>query len=221
MPLFSVWQWVATIGGAIHADDDDIESWRPAFQEIRDAVASEVVKVGGEAGGVREWVPGLHFATCERQFCILAVDPGVSGAVAWYFPGHSNLISAEDMPVVAGEVDAATLARRIEQMRPDLAVVEQVSARPGQGVSSTFKFGAAYGIVRGVLAACGVPCHLVTPSRWKKHFRLYADKEKARAFALRLWPASEHFSRKKDHGRAEAALTARWAAETLIREGAA
>lgn len=155
-------------------------------------------------------------------FCILAIDPGLSGAVAFYFPSRPEQVSVEDMPTAAGEVDAATLARRIAQMRPDMAIVEQVASRPGQGISSVFKFGSAYGTVRGIIAACNVPCHLVAPGRWKKHFRLDADKEKARALALRLWPvASEHFSRKKDHGRAEAALIARWAAETLVRGEAA
>ena len=74
-------------------------------------------------------------------------------------------------------------------------------------------------MVRGVIAASGVPLHLVSPAKWKRHFGLDADKEKARALALRLWPTrADLFGRKKDHGRAEAALLARYFAET--REGA-
>ena len=73
--------------------------------------------------------------------------------------------------------------------------------------------------VRGVVASLAIPTHMVTPGRWKKHFRLDADKEKARALAIRLWPSSEHFERKKDHGRAEAALIARFGAETIIAGG--
>ena len=115
-----------------------------------------------------------------------------------------------------------TLMRRLKQMGPSVAIVESVSAMPGQGVSSTFKFGAAYGTVRGVIAALEIPVHLVTPGKWKKHFRLSADKEQARALALRLFPASsQHFERKKDHGRAEAALIARYGAEAVIAGGAA
>lgn len=148
--------------------------------------------------------------------CILGIDPGASGAFAFYFPSCPHLISADDVPLAADEIDAATLARKIEQMRPTMAIIEQVGAMPKQGVSSTFKFGTAYGTVRGVVQALGVPMHLVTPGRWKKHFRLDADKEKARALAIRLWPASRHFERKKDHGRAEAALLARFGAETLL-----
>lgn len=51
--------------------------------------------------------------------------------------------------------------------------------------------------------------------------RLDADKERARALAIRLWPASRHFERKRDHGRAEAALLARFGAETLLPIGEA
>jgi crossover junction endodeoxyribonuclease RuvC len=67
-----------------------------------------------------------------------------------------------------------------------------------------------------VVLALGVPLYLVAPTKWKPHFSLGSDKEKARALALRLWPTSVHFGRKKDHNRAEAALLARYGAEVLI-----
>ena len=141
--------------------------------------------------------------------CIFGVDPGLSGAIAFFFPVAPDRVAAEDMPVVAGEVDCATVAARISQMAPAFAIVERVASMPKQGVASTFKFGASYGAVRGILAALQIRTHLVAPAVWKKHFRLDSDKEKARAMALRLFAASPgHFSRKKDHGRAEAALLA-------------
>jgi hypothetical protein len=148
--------------------------------------------------------------------CILGIDPGISGAIAFYFPGVPSRVCAEDVPVAAGEINAAGLADRIRKMRPDVAVIERVNAMPGQGVSSTFKFGAAYGVVCGVLAALEIPCHRVSSMVWKKHFKLSSDKEASRALALRLFPATaEYFSRKKDHGRAEAALIARYGSEVL------
>ncbi|MEX6506953.1 hypothetical protein [Jiella sp. M17.18] len=140
----------------------------------------------------------------------------MSGAIAFYFRSRPDLISAEDVPTVDGEIDAAALKRRIEQMRPDMAVIERVGAMPKQGVSSTFKFGQAYGTVRGVVAALGIPTHLVTPSVWKKHFALNSEKEKARNMAILHWPDSPHFERKKDHGRAEAALLARYGADVIL-----
>lgn len=152
---------------------------------------------------------------------ILGVDPGITGGLAFYAPDEPSLVVAEDLPVVGNEVDVDTLARRIRQMAPTMAVIERVGAMPGQGVSSTFKFGAAYGAIRAAVAVLEIPTHLVTPAVWKRHFRLSADKEMSRALALRLWPGVGCFARKKDHGRAEAALIARYGAETILARAAA
>ena len=154
-----------------------------------------------------------------RTFCILAVDPGLTGAIAFYFPAH-DAITVEDMPVAGGDIDVASLAARIAQMRPDVAIVEHVAARPGQGVASMFRFGCGFGMLRGAIAASGVPLHLVAPSRWKRYFGLDADKELSRSLALRLWPTrSDLFGRKRDHGRAEAALLGRYWAERQALDG--
>jgi Holliday junction resolvasome RuvABC endonuclease subunit len=145
--------------------------------------------------------------------CILGVDPGVTGGVAFYWP--PGRVEAYDIPTAGGEVDVDSLARLLRHAAPDLAMVERSWAMPKQGVSSTFKFGMAYGALRAVVAVLEIPTHLTTAAKWKAHFRLTADKEQARALAIRLWPGVCFFSRKKDHGRAEAALIARYAAETL------
>jgi hypothetical protein len=144
---------------------------------------------------------------------ILGIDPDITGGIAYLYP--SGRIVAEDIPVVGGEVDVDTLARRIEEMGPCLAIIERAGAMPKQGVSSTFKFGVAYGSLRTVVAVCNISYHLVTPGKWKNHFGLDADKERSRALAIRLWPGCGYFSRKKDHGRAEAALLARYGAEVV------
>lgn len=153
----------------------------------------------------------------SANLCILAVYPGASGAIAFYFTEHPGTVSAEDAPVADGRLDAATLASRIEIMKPEFAIIERVSAMPKQGVSSTFRFGEAFGMAQGVIAALKIPVYFVTPGKWKKHFGLSADKEEARARALHLWPGrAELFSRKRHHGRAEAALMTRFAAETIV-----
>lgn len=154
--------------------------------------------------------------------CILGIDPGISGAIAFYFPDVPDRVLAEDVPTVYDQIAAATLFDRIKQMNPDVAVIELVSAMPKQGVSSTFKFGRSFGTVIGVVQAAGIPLHFVTPAKWKRHFNLTADKECARELALRMFAKTpEHFARKKDHGRAEAALIARYAAETILSKQAA
>jgi len=154
-------------------------------------------------------------STAPQPFCVLGIDPGLTGAIAYYFPAHPNMISVEDLPVVDHCLDAATLAQRIEQMRPDLAIIESVGSRPGEGVASVFKFGDTCGAIRGVVAALKIPVHRVHSTKWKRHFRLSSDKEESRSRALELWPASAHFSRKRDHNRAEAALLARYGAEVV------
>lgn len=150
--------------------------------------------------------------------CILGVDPGVSGAIAFYWPEAPHRVIAEDFPTVYGRIDSLTLATRIRQLEPELAIVEAVGAMPGQGVSSTFKFGRATGALDGIFAAMCLPVRFVSSSVWKKHWRLGRDKEKSRALAIQLFPTcSKHFERKKDHNRAEAALIARYGAEVICK----
>jgi len=148
--------------------------------------------------------------------CILGADPGLSGGVAFYYPDTRD-VAVLDMPVVAGEVNMPELARQIRIYGPKFAFVERVASRPGQGVSSVFRFGCAYGQLLGVIATLEVPYRLVTPSTWKRWFKLSgSDKELSRARALELWPQrAELFKRKMDHGRAEAALLALYGADTL------
>jgi hypothetical protein len=141
---------------------------------------------------------------------LLGIDPGLSGALAWYWPATPALIRADDLPRVGKEIDGAQLAAWLREMRPEHAFLEQVSSRPGQGVSSTFVFGAAYGSIKTALAVLGIPYTLVTPGKWKRDMRLSSDKEQGRALAIRTWPEAECFRRVKDHNRAEAALLALW-----------
>lgn len=148
------------------------------------------------------------------QGCILGVDPGVTGGLAFLYPA-TMACEAHDIPSVDGMVNAEQVLVLLRQHQPRLAMVERASSRPGQGVASTFKYGVAYGTILAAVALAGIPCHLVAPTKWKKHFGLDSDKEKSRALAIRLFPGCGYFTRKKDHGRAEAALIARYGAETL------
>jgi crossover junction endodeoxyribonuclease RuvC len=143
-----------------------------------------------------------------------AIDQGYStGARAFFFAAYPERVSA----AVHGQVDGANFAARLEQMRPDVAAIDRVSAMPRQGVASTFKFGTTFRIIIGVVGALKNPTHFVAPGKWKRHFGLSADKEESRARALQLWPArSDPFAHKKDQGRSEARL-ARFYAETVER----
>src|SRR5690348_4707435 len=146
---------------------------------------------------------------------ILGVDPGITGGIAFLYP--SGEIAADDIPTVDGSVDVDALVRRVRQHRPRAAVIEKAQAMPKQGVVSVFKYGTAFGALCAVTALCEIPTHLVSPRKWKTYYGLDADKEKSRALAIRLWPGSGLFERKKDHGRSEAALIARYGSEVLER----
>jgi crossover junction endodeoxyribonuclease RuvC len=154
--------------------------------------------------------------------CILGIDPGVSGAIAFYFSETPDRIAVEDVPVVAGEISAALLADRIKAFSPSIAIIERVASMPKQGVKSMFNFGVSFGQARGVVGALNIPLHYVTPAKWKKHFSLSSDKELSRKLAIHLFPAcAASFALKTKDGRAEAALIARYGFETLFPASAA
>jgi crossover junction endodeoxyribonuclease RuvC len=146
---------------------------------------------------------------------ILGIDPGVTGGIAFLYP--SGEIAADDLPTVDGSVDVDALVRRVREHAPRLAIIEKAQAMPKQGVVSVFKYGTAFGALCAVTALCEIPTHLVSPRKWKTYFGLDADKERSRALAIRLWPGCGLFERKKDHGRSEAALLARYGAEVIER----
>ena len=142
---------------------------------------------------------------------ILGIDPGITGALAFYDPSCSDRVDAYDMPVAAKAIDGRNLHALISRHVPSRAVIEFVHAMPRQGVSSTFAFGRSFGTAIGVLEAMMLPVFYVSPQRWKRYYGLDSDGEKSRRSALDLFPQSAAlFARKKDHHRAEAALIARW-----------
>jgi crossover junction endodeoxyribonuclease RuvC len=150
--------------------------------------------------------------------CIAGIDPGITGGVAFYFPSRPERIAAYDMPNVDGRVNATELSMLIEQFKPDGVVIELVGAVRGNGLTSMFNFGRAFGTAIGVVSAQKIPVHFPTPTKWKKHFTLSTDKEESRRRAVERWPAcADSFSRRKDHNRAEAAFLALYGAEVAFR----
>jgi len=99
-------------------------------------------------------------------------------------------------------------------------VIEQVSAMPGQGVTSMFNFGQTFGAIKGICAALGLPIFFVRPSKWKKHFELInSSKDSSRTKAIEMYPAlSDHLAKKKDVNKSDAILIARFYSETRLNE---
>lgn len=153
----------------------------------------------------------------------IGIDPGISGAVA-VLDENLACVATYEMPTMKmgkkQQVNAAELTRLLRihtkwlQHDPTCvtAYLEMVKAMPGQGVSSMFNFGCGYGIVQGVLAALEVPTELVTPPVWKKRAGLIGkEKDMARTKAQMLYPTL-NLGRKKDIGRSDALLIARFGA---------
>ena len=150
---------------------------------------------------------------------ILGIDPGLSGALALYDHAAGKL-DIHDCPL-ADDNGKKTMflpgiAMIIAEGRIGKCVIERAQAMPKQGVSGMFNYGRGYGCYLGILAALKVPYDRVTPQVWKKSLNVPSDKDATRARASELLPAhSQLWMRKKDHGRAEAALIAYYGATRL------
>jgi crossover junction endodeoxyribonuclease RuvC len=148
---------------------------------------------------------------------ILGIDPGASGALAFY-DTEAQYLWVYDMPVneivrngkKKREVSAAGIADIVRNRTDQLearAFFERVGAMPGQGVTSMFAFGRSAGIVEGVLAAMRISTDIVTPQAWQKATGSRDGKDGARLRAQQLFPAfTEYFGLKKHDGRADASL---------------
>jgi crossover junction endodeoxyribonuclease RuvC len=166
---------------------------------------------------------------------ICGIDPGLTGALAFLetdpltAPHSSRLLSTIDMPVAKTMVGKRlaksrktapqtpnwwAVAAALREEEPDLVVLENQRPMPQQGVVSMFSLGRQMGGLEGVLAALGLPFEVVEPVTWKWAVGLKGrEKEASRQLALKLMPeGAALFGRKRDHGRAEAALIALWKA---------
>jgi len=149
---------------------------------------------------------------------VLGIDPGASGALAFFDP-DSGLLDIIDTPVVEvmrgnkakREISPPMLAALIKARMPDQVILERVGAMPGQGVSSMFQFGRGVGMVEGVIGCLALPITYVSPIVWQRAVGARGGKGGARLRAAELFPAyAQMFARVKDDGRADAALIAWW-----------
>jgi Holliday junction resolvasome RuvABC endonuclease subunit len=151
---------------------------------------------------------------------IIGIDPGVTGALV-LLSHNGRVVEAIDMPVrtfsrsdnrMAKRLDpeaiSVVLRRWCEVFDPKRAIVENVHASPGMGVSSAFSFGHGAGVLEACVTLAGLEPHYVSPSAWKRALGVPADKEASMQRASTLLGTSEHWPLKKHHGRAEAAMLA-------------
>ena len=151
---------------------------------------------------------------------IIGIDPGLSGAIA--ILDGLKIFDIFDMPIMSegkknkNQLNSAQLVNIINKhILPSgdtFVIVEQVSAMPGQGVTSMFNFGQTFGAIKGICAALSLPIFYVRPTKWKKHFELInASKDASRTKVIEMYPSiSGRLTRKKDVNKADAILIARY-----------
>ena len=157
---------------------------------------------------------------------IIGIDPGISGSIC--FLDNGKILDVIEMPImtdgkknkkqVNGSQVYNEITKRIKQFEKNQirVVIEQVSAMPGQGVTSMFNFGQSFGILKGICTAMQLPMYFVRPAKWKKYFNLLnSEKDASRTRAIEIFPYfSSQLSRKKDSNKADAILIASFYHET-------
>ena len=157
---------------------------------------------------------------------IIGIDPGISGSICFFEDGR--ILDVVEMPTmtegkknkkqVNGSQIYNEIFNRIKQRdkKEIKVIIEQVSAMPGQGVTSMFNFGQSYGILKGMCSAMQLPMYFVRPAKWKKYFNLInSEKDASRTRAIEIFPYfSSQLSRKKDSNKADAILIASFYYET-------
>ncbi len=156
---------------------------------------------------------------------IIGIDPGISGSICFFEDG--KILEVIEMPVMTEgkknkkQVNGAQIynefLKRINRKDHEIRVViEQVSAMPGQGVTSMFNFGQSFGILKGICSSMQLPMFFVRPAKWKKYFNLInSQKDASRTRAIEIFPYfSTQLSKKKDSNKADAILIASFYYET-------
>jgi len=157
---------------------------------------------------------------------IIGIDPGISGSICFFEDG--KILDVLEMPTMTDgkknkkQVNGAQIYNEISSKIMGIekqnlrVIIEQVSAMPGQGVTSMFNFGQSFGILKGICSAMQLPMYFVRPAKWKKYFNLInAEKDASRARAIEIFPYfSSQLSKKKDSNKADAILIASFYYET-------
>ena len=161
---------------------------------------------------------------------IIGIDPGISGSICFLEEGIVK--DVVEMPTMAEgkknkrQVNSSQIFNEISQRIKKIdkknikVVIEQVSAMPGQGVTSMFNFGQSFGVLKGICSAMSLPVYYVRPAKWKKYFNLInSEKDASRTRAIEIFPYfSAQLSRKKDSNKADAILISSFFYETYKKE---
>jgi len=163
---------------------------------------------------------------------IVGIDPGIVGAacvlsrnrkvVYLDFLATTLLKNGKnelDIPTIYACLQVPICFTASQDPCSVIGVIEKVGATPQMGVTSSFRFGEAYGSLKTMLELNCSYTRTVSSQKWKKHFNLTKDKEAARHLAIKLYPEqAQNLKRKKDKDKAEALLIATYMLERLEHE---
>jgi hypothetical protein len=134
----------------------------------------------------------------------IGIDMGKLGAIA--------VLDSADMSITVTDMPAT-----IEEKRAILSDIGSVTCAWVEkpffprmiGIKNAVTIAQAFGEMKACLFYAGIQTNEIPPAVWKKHFSLSGDKDASRAYASSVFPDEAHlWARKKDDGRAEAALIA-------------
>ena len=151
---------------------------------------------------------------------IIGIDPGISGAICFFQNGE--ITDVIDMPSMADgkknkrQINSQQVFNEVSERiinipkKEIIVVIEQVSAMPGQGVTSMFNFGQSFGVLKGICSAMQLSMYFVRPAKWKKYYGLIkTEKDASRTKVIEIFPyISYKLSKKKDSNKADAILIA-------------
>lgn len=149
---------------------------------------------------------------------VIGIDPGLTGAMS-ALCSRRGLLDVIDIPTCHNGTASGSMRRWVDPEALEIALAHWANrydfaaddvhtfierpipmpSLPAQTIASQFD---SFGVLRAVAPG---EQHVVNPREWKAIYGLRADKDAARACALRLYEAAP-VTRAKDHNRAEAIL---------------
>lgn len=157
----------------------------------------------------------------------LGIDPGQEGAFVLLHP-KLGIICHKKMPIIKLKnkskikvhYDTLGIMAFLETVKgtyEDVHIfIEEISAAPGQGVTSMFSMGYGFGLLIGIISCLGIPHTRVKPNIWKGKLLAGLPKEKMAScvVATRLFPKAVDIlllpKGGLDHNVADALLIAEW-----------
>ncbi len=165
---------------------------------------------------------------------IIAVDPGVTGAIASIDTTKAAKWGVIDMPkksrIVVSKRSASGKGTRNEVDLEGLygvlkefptvftkVIIEKQWGKKGDGAMQAFSLGGSYTAIRMACVALGFDYETVAPISWKlKMVGKGQDKPKSVAVCREMFPyLARHLMLKENHGRADAVLIGEWYRRSL------